>query len=221
MSTITFSVTRWKNILLNILFRQKNLNCPEYWDILKSMTFRDFLRFRDFLKKGCLATKLLKVCWLKNFSKAFYSDTNEKRFCCRCSLISRELSALNSLKSLSTSIFCSILVASKRLLMLLATNSHETSDAFFNSLSSRRKVKTRSSKLSVSVTISGLGSSSSLSQVSSESSSKLLWRLESKSAAGIMSALLLLWMAIESVVSIDVFQWVSQNAICCCVMCFI
>ena len=69
---------------------------------------------------------------------------------------------------------CSILVASKRLLMLLALNSHETLDAFFNSVNSRRKVKTRPSKLGVSVTISGLAPSSTLSKVSSENSSKPL-----------------------------------------------
>ena len=107
-------------------------------------------------KKGCFAKKLFKVIWLKHFSKASCSDTNKERFSCRCSLISWELSALNYFKSLSTSIFCSILVASKRLLVLLATKSNETPDAFFNSLSSKRKVKTRFSKLSVSVTISGL-----------------------------------------------------------------
>ena len=138
-----------------------------------------------------------------------------------CSLISCELSVLNYFKSLSTSIFCSILVASKKLLTPLATNWHETPDAFFNSLSSRRKVKTRSSKLSVSVTIFGLAPYSSLSKVSFKNLSKLLWRLGSKWTAGIISALLLLWMSFESVVSLDIFLWVSQNAICCCLMCLI
>ena len=36
---------------------------------------------------------------------------------------------------------CSILVASKRLPMLLALNSHETLDAFFNSLALEEKLK--------------------------------------------------------------------------------
>ena len=138
-----------------------------------------------------------------------------------CSLISCELSVLNYFKSLSTSIFCSILVASKKLLTPLATNWHETLDGLFNSLSSRRKVKTRSSKLSVSVTIFGLAPYSSLPKVSSKNLSKLLWRLGSKWTTGIISALALLWISFESVVSLDIFLWVSQNAICCCLMCLI
>ena len=85
-------------------------------------------------------------------------------------------------------------------------------------LSSRRKIKTRSSKQSASVTISRSVPSSSSSKVSSEYSSKLLWGLGWKSTAGIVSALLLLWMPFQWVVSLDIFQWVSQNAICCCLM---
>ena len=88
----------------------------------ESMIFRDFpsVQFNFTTKKRCFAKKLFKVLWLKYFSKVFYSDTSEERFCCRCLLISCELSALNSFKSICISIFSSTLVDSKRLLMLLA-----------------------------------------------------------------------------------------------------
>ena len=78
---------------------------------------------------------------MKIFSKAFCNDTNEEIFC-RCWLFSWGLTTLNTFKSMSTSIFCAILVASKRLMMLQATNSYETPNAFFTSYNSGRKGKT-------------------------------------------------------------------------------